>query len=133
MKAEDHIRNFNESLEVIKECVEKGVQERQRTIGFSISAGAVDLLEAFLHKKQLLNPGSIIKHEWFSSTRRVNERINFDFPDKEKIINLIIQIEEKRNIFCYGKPQPEKLIEKIIEKFYELIDIFEKLNFKINE
>ena len=37
MKVEDHLRNFRESLEVIKESVEKGVQERQRNIGFNVS------------------------------------------------------------------------------------------------
>lgn len=131
MKIEDHLRNFKESLNVIKESVEIGIQKRQRNIGFNVSAGAIDLLEAFLHKKQLFNPSSIIKHEWFSSERRANERINFDFPEKDKIINLIVHLEEKRNLFCYGKPQPETLIEEVIRRFYELIKIFEELGFKI--
>jgi|SRR3989344_6242038 len=133
MKIEDHLRNFKESSEVIRESVEKGIQERQRTIGFSVSAGAIDLLEAFLHKEQLLNPSSIIKHEWFSSARRANERINFDFPKKEKIINLIIQIEEKRNILCYGKPQPEEIIEEMIDSFHKLIKVIKELGLEIDE
>lgn len=133
MKIEDHLRNFKESFSVVKESIEKGLQKRQRNIGFNVSVGSIDLLEAFLHKKQLLNPGSVIKHEWFSSVRRVNERLNFDFPQKDKITDLLIQIEEKRSLLCYGKPQPEELIEKTLEKFYELIEILKKLGLKIEE
>jgi hypothetical protein len=30
MKVEDHLRNIRESLEVINESIQKGIQERQR-------------------------------------------------------------------------------------------------------
>jgi len=95
MKIEDHLRNFNESLEIINECIEKGISNRQRNIGFNVSVGAIDLLELFLHKEQVINPGTILKHNWFSSVRHANEKLNFDFSEKEKIINLIVEIEEK--------------------------------------
>jgi len=36
MKIEDHNRNIKESIEVINESIQKGLQERQRTIGFSV-------------------------------------------------------------------------------------------------
>ena len=124
MKSEDHIRSFNESLDVIKESIEKGIQKRQRSIGFCASTGAIDLFEIFLHNKQLLNPSSMIKHDWFSSERRINERLNFDFPKKNEIINLILKIEAKRNILCYGKLQPEEYIEEEINDFFKLIKIF---------
>jgi len=131
MKIEDPLRNFNESLEIVKESVEKGVLKRQRNIGFNVSVGSVDLLESFLHKEQIINPGTILKHNWFSSARHANEKLDFDFPEKEKIINLIVEIEEKRNLLCYGKPQAEETIEEIINKFYKLINIFESLGLNI--
>ena len=37
MKVEDHLRNIGESLEVIKESIQKGVRERQRNISFNES------------------------------------------------------------------------------------------------
>lgn len=129
MKSEDHLRDFEDSIELLKESIEKGLQKRQRTIGFCTSTGAVDILEAFLHSKQLLNPSSIIKHEWFSSERRINERLNFDFPRKKEILKLIWNIESKRNILCYGKRQPEEFIEEVISNFNALIKIFKEEGF----
>ena len=103
MKIEDHLRNINESLEEIGNAVIKGIENKQRTIGFNCSVAGVEMLEVYLHKIEIINPGTIIKHEWFNSIRRANESLNFDFPNKDKIISLLIKIEEKRNILCYGK------------------------------
>ncbi len=132
MKIEDHIRNIKESLEVIKESVQKGLQERQRNIGFNTSVAAIEMLEVFLHKNNLLNPGSLLKHEWFSSVRRVDERIGLDFPDKEKIMDLLVDIESKRNILCYGKPQPIEMIESVLESFNKVKLFFEVRGLKWN-
>lgn len=132
MKAEDHLRNIRESLEVIKESIQKGIQERQRTIGFNVSVASVEMLEVFLHKEGIINPGTLIKHNWFSSLRKVNEKLNFDFPDKSQIINLLCKIENKRNLLCYGKPQPLILIESALHDFYALKKIFEAKGLKWN-
>ena len=59
MKVEDHLKNLNEILEVIKESIEKGLVERQRNIGFNVSAACADMLEIFLHKKSMIDPGFI--------------------------------------------------------------------------
>ena len=127
MRIEDHLRNINESLEVIKESIDKGIEERQRSIGFHTSAACVEMLEVYLHKNNLLNQGSMIKHDWFTSTRRINERLKFDFPRKKDITKLIIEIESKRNILCYGKKQPLDIITGIIDSFNKLKAIFEEL------
>jgi len=63
MKIESHYKSLKESLELIEESVQKGILERQRTIGFHCSAAAVDMLEIFLHKSRLIEPGAIIKHD----------------------------------------------------------------------
>jgi len=130
MKIEDHLRNIKESLEVIKESVQKGVQNRQRNIGFNASTAAVEMLEVFLHEKDLINPGTLIKHDWFNSKNKAYQKLNFDFPRKEEIINLICEIEEKRNLLCYGKPRTVKTIGSVLTSFYEVKSIFEELGLK---
>ncbi len=132
MKIKDHLRNIRESLNVLKESVRKGLQERQRNIGFNTSTSAVEMLEVFLHEKDLINPCTIIKHGWFNSKKKAYEKLNFDFPKKKEIINLICQIEEKRNLLCYGKPRPIESVESVLKSFYELKSLFEKLELKWN-
>jgi len=132
MRIEDHLRNINESLEVIKESIQKGLQERQRNLGFNISVAAVEMLEVFLHQKNFLNPGIILKHEFFSSIRKAKEKLKFDFSKKEEMLKLLNDIETKRNLLCYGKPQPAETIEFIINSFNKLKSLFEKEGIKWN-
>jgi len=125
MKIEDHLRNIRESLEVIKESIDRGIKDRQRNIGFNVSVAATEMLEVFLHRNNLINPGAILKHEWFASLNNANERLNFDFEDKNKILNILNEIETKRNLLCYGKPQTEELIEEYLELFNKIKSLFE--------
>lgn len=127
LKEELHIRNLEESISVINECVERGwIIERQRTIGFHCSAAAVDILEILLHKHHLISPGAQLKHDWFASENKIKEKLNFEFPHKNEIIPLIMAVEKSRNLLCYGKPQPEKEIEKIVLDFKKLVKIAEE-------
>ena len=130
MKIEDHLRNIKESLEVIKKSIEKGIQERQRNIGFNVSVAATEMLEVYLHKLNLINPGTLMKHEWFASLNNAKERFSFDFEDKEKIFELLNQIETKRNLLCYGKPQEAELIESYLEIFNKIRSLFESKGLK---
>jgi len=120
MKIEDHLRNINESLSVIKESILAGIQERQRNIGFNVSVASVEMLEVFLHKNNIINPGALIKHDWFSSARKAEEKLKFDFPQKEKIIGLLTKIESKRNILCYGRQQPVEIIKESLDDFNQI-------------
>jgi hypothetical protein len=124
MKEELHKRNLNESIGVIDECIERGIlAERQRTLGFHCSAASIDLLELLLHKHNLISPGAQLKHDWFSSRKKVSEKLPFDFPHKKAIVPIIMSIESKRNLLCYGKPQPEKEIENIVIEFRKLLEM----------
>jgi len=120
MKIESHLQNLKESLEIIGECINKGLLERQRTIGFHTSAAAVDLLEMLLHKTNLIDPGFVVKHEWFKSKNKIEEKFPFDFSNKKEIISLMFKIEEKRNTLCYGKPQKIELLQDVINNFNKL-------------
>ncbi len=131
MKIESHIEKLKESLEVIEESIEKGIVDRQRTIGFNTSAVAVDLLEILLHKNSLIDSGFMIKHDWFTSKNKVKEKFPFDFPKKDEMFTLIFKIEEKRNILCYGKPQRVEIVQELIEDFNKLKDLFKEVG--INE
>jgi len=120
MKEESHIENLKESLQVINESIEKGLVERQKTIGFHTSIASCEMLELFLHKKHLIDPGFIIKHEWLKSKNKIKEKLPFEFPKKSEILDLIYNIEEKRNILCYGKPQKIETIQEILNNFNKL-------------
>lgn len=126
MKIPDHKERLKESLILIEESIEKGLVERQRTIGFNTSAAIADMLEMFLHKNSLIDQGFIIKHEWLKSKKSMKNKFPFDFPRKEEIFSLILKIEEKRNVLCYGKPQKEEIIREVINNFNKIKEIFRK-------
>lgn len=131
MKVESHLENLKESLAVIEESIIRGLVERQRTLGFHISAASIDLLEILLHKHDLIDPGFIIKHEWFKSKNTIKEKFPFDFSKKQEILDLIYKIEEKRNTLCYGKPQKIETIQEVLENFNNLKKSFREVG--INE
>ncbi len=124
MKIESHLENLRESIEEIEAAVTKGIEKRQRTLGFHTSAAAIDMLEILLHEKNLIDPGFIIKHEWFNSKRKIDEKFPFDFPEKKSILALIMNIENVRNKLCYGRRQDEFILEKLLRDFNSLKKIF---------
>lgn len=124
MKIESHLENLKESIKEIEEAVKEGLLQKQRTLGFHTSAGAVDILEIILHKNNLVDPGFVIKHEWFNSKKKIVEKFSFDFPFKRKIIRLIVKIESVRNKLCYGKRVDEKELEQLVKYFIKLKEIF---------
>lgn len=131
MNIEKHLERLKESIEVIDEGITKDITKRQRTIGFSVSAASADMFEIFLHKNKFVDPGFIVKHEWFKSKNKIKEKFPFDFKDKERILELMTSIEESRDPLCYGTPKPESLIKEVINKFNELRSMFKDKGVKI--
>ena len=130
MASESHKRAIRESLETISESIIKGVVERQRNIGFHCSVAAVDILEVFLHSQNLINPGVVLKHNDFSSVRRVKEKLDFDFKNKDEVISLICELERVRNLLCYGKARERAFVEGYVLIFNKLLKIFDEMGVK---
>ena len=124
MKTESHLENLKESIRNLEQSITGGLEENQRTIGFHASAGAADILEIILHKNNLIDPGFIVKHEWFNSKNMLNDKFNFEFPRKAEIIKLITNLESLRNPLCYGRRRKAEEILPIIESFNRLKNIF---------
>jgi hypothetical protein len=133
MNVEDHRRAIRESLEVIKEAVQRGLEQRQRTIGFHCSAAATDLLELFLHQHNAINPGKVIKHDFFASEKKAHRRLPEDFSDKKIIISLLVQLETKRNLLCYGKIKPQDQVEEYLTLFRKVRAFFDAKQVKYDE
>jgi len=131
MNIDKHKERLKESLQVIEESVNTGILNRQRTIGFSVSAASADLFEIYLHQNNLVDPGFIVKHEWFKSKNKLEEKFPFDFTYKKEIFAIMHGIETKRNALCYGIPQKEEIIQKILFDFSKLKDLFKKNGIEI--
>ncbi|MBI2669389.1 hypothetical protein HYX14_06120 [Candidatus Woesearchaeota archaeon] len=130
MNEEDHRKAVRESLEVIKEAVYKGMEQRQRTLGFHCSAVAIDLLELFLHQQNCISPGKILKHDFFSSEKKALRKLPEEFPDKEKVIAMVVKLEAKRNSLCYGKRKPKKDVEEYLALFRTIQQFLETKGIK---
>jgi len=126
MRIEAHEKRLKESISVIEESIEIGIEERQRNIGFNASAAAIDMLEILLHKAGKISTSQVIKHQWLVSRRKIEEKLWFDFPRKKEMLNLISTIESKRNKLCYGTPQPAREIEGVINDFRKLKEEFRR-------
>ena len=126
MNIQTHLRAINESIEEIEDSIAKGLTKRQRTIGFHTSAAAVDMLETILHKRNLIDPGFVIKHEWLNSDKKIAEKLPFDFPEKNKIIQILKKIEDARNKLCYGRERSEEELKEVVRLFFELKELFKK-------
>jgi len=123
---EEHRKNALSLINDVEEKIRMNlVVERQKLIGFACSEASCDLLAILLHKKNLIDPGFNVNHRFFSSENIAKTKFNFDFPSKNKLIQLLIKQENYRNIICYGKSKDEKTIVKCIENLFEIKKIIE--------
>lgn len=125
---EEHKKSIKDLLEDINEKVRSNlIVERQKLIGFSASEISCDLLALLLHKKNLISPGFNVNHRFFVSEKTARERFNFDFPQKEKLIPLLVKQEEFRTFLCYGREKGREIVEKAIENMSKIKEIVEKI------
>ncbi len=121
MKVEEHEKAYKEHLKNLNRLIEEGVEENQRNISYNVSQGSVELMAIFLHKLNLIQgSGEQLDHRIFKNKRLIERRLPANFPSKNKILDLMKEIELERNIICYGKRKPKTRIEKMIKKFHDL-------------
>ena len=93
--------------------------------------GAVTLLEIYLHKLDVMKEGTKIDHTWFKKKkesivehlqRQITTQIN-SINDLDKIIDIMMDIENKRNDLAYGAPATEKILQEKINLFFKLKEI----------
>lgn len=127
---EEHKNKIKEHLEEIDDAIEEGAENKPVTLGFHCSACAIQFLELYLHVTNRIPIGKIIKHDWFKKPQTdqkieplIERHLNADFPNKDKIYNLIYDLEEERNILVYGKPASEQ-IKNVLEKFSKIKQLF---------
>jgi len=130
---DEHKLKLQEHLREIDDAIEQGIEKSPITIGFHSSACAIQFLELYLHIVNKIPIGKIIKHDWFKKPHLeqkieplIERKLGIEFPEKERIYDLIYQLEEKRNILVYGKSD-ENQIKQVLEIFNELKEIFIKL------
>ena len=123
---EEHERTAKELIEDIEEKIRLGlVTRRQKIIGFSVSEASTNLFAIFLHKNNLISPGFNINHSSFVSRKRAENVFNFNFDNKDKILDFLIKIEELRNRLCYGREKEAEEANKAIKFLFELKNILE--------
>lgn len=130
MREEKHEEILKEVLDEIETALKdkRGLITHQRRLAFSISLGAVNLLELYFHKINLIKEGSKINHTWFrfkkekiieQLEKQITSPIN-SIHNINETIDLMIKIEEKRDDLAYGSPATEKVLQDKINLFFEL-------------
>lgn len=121
-----HKKHIQEHIEEIEEAIDKGIEKRPATIGFHTSACATELLELYLHKKNLISTGKTVKHNWFERPKTeqkikplIERKLDVSFPIKEDIYEFIYKIEENRDNLIYGNSRTEQ-IEIVLRTFLQL-------------
>lgn len=127
MLVENHKIRLRESFDMIALCVARELEEVQRTLGFHLSAAAVDLLNLYLHQADLVESTSDLNHRRMRSARMLEEALPFDFPNKDEIIRLLCAVEGARDGLCYGRPQKAPVIEQALADFAALRRLFREM------
>lgn len=127
MKIEEHEKAYEEHKNILNRSIDEGIEENQRNIGYNVSQGSVELVAIFLHKLHLFQTsGDQLDHRIFKNKNLIEKKLPPEFPDKNKILELMKQIELERNIICSGKRKTGERIEKMINNFQKLRKIINK-------
>lgn len=120
MKLENHVESYKEHKETIFDWAlkVKGIKNSQRIIGTHASRAMVDLLAAYLLKKNIISPGLQLNHRWFKSSS-ILERLP-EFEGKEKICKDMTELELLCEDLTYGAPKPEEKIKEAIVLFNKI-------------
>ncbi len=127
MKLDEHEKALDEHERNFKRGIDEGIEKNQRNIGYNVSQGSVELFSIYMHKLNIIeSSGENFDHRIFKKKVLVEKRIPSSFPDREKILGTMRDIELDRNVICYGKRKPADRVTLMIEKFHELRKMIEK-------
>lgn len=132
---------IDEHNEIVKEYIDEinekirlnQLLDRQKIIGFSASEAATNLFAIYLHSKNLIEPAFSVNHRFFASEKIAGKKFEFDFPDKNKIIGLLVNQEDYRYKLCYGKKKDIELVNSAIKNLFEIKKLIDKSLEEINE
>ena len=130
MKIEKHQEIINEVLEEINSALndKRGLLSHQRRLAFSLSLGAVNILEQHFHILNIIKEGSKINHRLFKKKenrlkdylqRQIVSQID-SIENINEIIKLVKEIENKRDDIAYGPPVKEEILQEKINLFLKL-------------
>ena len=123
---DEHKRIVKEFEEDIAEKVRRDIiAQRQKIIGFAASEGSVNCFAILLHVQNMISDGFNVNHRWFASMRRSEEKFPFDFPEKHKILSMLVRQEQLRALLCYGKGKSVEDVKEAIKIFFGLKRIVE--------
>lgn len=121
MKIEEHQKALNEHIKNLHKAIDEGTEKNQRNVGYNVSQGSVELFAIYMHSLLLVEgSGDQWDHRTFKTKRKIERKVPPAFPDREKILKLMEEIELERNVICYGRRKPKARIEKMIMSFQEL-------------
>ena len=89
MKLESHVSKLKEHISGLEWGI---MQENHSAIGFHASAGSIELLSILLHKLEIISAGFQINHVWFRSSNMIENKFDFDFTNKNKILSIMKEI-----------------------------------------
>jgi len=130
MKIEKHQEIINEVLEEVNSALndKRGLLPHQRRLAFSLSLGAVNILEQYFHTLNIIKEGSKINHRWFKKKedtlkdyiqRQIVSPLD-SIENIKEILSLVKEIENKRDDIAYGPPVKEELLQEKINLFLKL-------------
>ncbi len=131
MKIIAHENVLKEVDAEIKLALTEGLLKHQRRLMSMISLGVANLIEYYLHKKRVINPGTNIKHNTFGLSLKnikvklraiISKPIN-EVENLNEIIVLAHAIEEDRNMIVYGAESKEKILRKKIDLYLKLKEL----------
>ncbi len=121
-----HKAHIAEHMQELQDAIAIGVEKRPATIGLHVSACSIELLEMYLHVLGKITTGAMLKHDWFKAPKPeqkiiplAERKLPVLFPEKEKILSLMYQIEEDRNKLIYGKPT-KAIADEVLDAFTSL-------------
>lgn len=124
---EEHRKIVKELEDDILEKIRMNiVPERQKIIGFAASEASTNCFAILLHKRNLISVGFNVNHRWFASIERAKDKFPFDFPHKDRLLELLVKQEYFRDRLCYGRNKSVAEAEETIKVFFEIKRIVEK-------